>query len=137
AARITRTMQSPFLARLDAGPLLADGGMGSMLYALGISYERCFDELNLSQPDLVQRVHREYIAAGAELIESNTFTASRTKLAAHGLERKVREINLRGVKIAREAREVTGESVLLAGSIGPLGRPLAPIGQISLAEARD
>src|SRR5579884_353091 len=130
-------MKSPFLVRLDSGPLLADGGMGTMLYALGIPYQRCFDELNLSQPELVQRVHREYIAAGAELIETNTFGANRFKLATHGLDRRVRDINLRGVKVAREAREVTGEPVFLAGAVGPIGRPLAPVGTVSPAQARE
>src|SRR3954469_7842215 len=106
-------MQSPFLTRLDARPLLCDGAMGTMLYSLGVSYERCFDELNLSAPELVQRVHRENIAGGAEIVESNTFGANRFKLAQHGLERRVRDINLRGIKIARDAREVSGEPVFL------------------------
>src|SRR6478672_11627287 len=112
-----QTMNSPFLDRLELGPLLADGAMGTQLYALGVSYERCFDELNLTEPELVQRVHREYVAAGADLIETNTFGANRFKLAAHGLEGRVRDINLRGVKVAREAREVSGEPIFLGGSI--------------------
>ena len=130
-------MNSPFLARLDAAPLLCDGAMGTMLYSLGISYERCFDELNITAPQLVQQVHRDYIAAGAELIETNTFGATRFKLAPHGLEGQVREINLRGVKVAHEAREISGEQVFLAGSVGPTGRPLAPIGSITPVEAHD
>ena len=129
-------MINPFLQRLERGPVLSDGGMGSMIYARGIPYERCFDELNLTDPGVVQRVHREYIRAGAELIETNTFGANRYKLSAHGLEHRVRSINFQAVKIAREAREECGEPVFLAGSIGPLGQPLAPVGTITLGEAR-
>ena len=94
----------PFIARLQRGPILADGAMGTMLYSRGISFDRCFDELNLSNATLVQEIHRDYIRAGAEIIETNTFGANRFKLAHHGLENKVRDINLRGAKIAREAR---------------------------------
>src|SRR3982074_1560939 len=119
-------MRSAFLDRLDTGsPMLVEGGMGTQLYAQGVPYERCFDELNLLQPDLVQAIHRAYIAAGAEVIETNTFAANRVRLAAYGLERRVRDINFRGVKIAREGREVSGEPVFLAGSITTLGHPLA------------
>jgi homocysteine S-methyltransferase len=110
--------------------------MGTQLYAQGVPYERCFDELNLLQPDLVQSVHRAYIAAGAEVIETNTFAANRVRLAAYGLERRVRDINFRGVKIAREAREVSGEPVFLAGSVSSIGQPLAPVGTIWPDEAR-
>jgi methionine synthase / methylenetetrahydrofolate reductase(NADPH) len=130
-------MRSAFLDRLSTGtPILFDGGMGTQLYAQGVPYERCFDELNLLSPDLVQAVHRAYIAAGSEVIETNTFAANRVRLAAYGLERRVRDINFRGVKIAREAREVSGESVFLAGSVSSIGQPLAPIGTISTQEAR-
>lgn len=127
---------NPFLERLHRGPILADGAMGTMLYARGISFERCFDELNLSNPALVQEIHREYIHAGAEIIETNTFGANRFKLAHHGLESKVRDVNLRGVKIAREAREIAGESVFVLGSVGPIGQLLAPIGGITYDDAR-
>lgn len=130
-------MRSPFLERLASGaPILFDGAMGTELYARGVSYERCFDELNLVQPDLVQAVHRDYIAAGAEAIETNTFSANRVRLAGYGLEGKVRDINFRGVKVAREAREVSGEPVFLAGSVSSIGQPLAPVGTITPAEAR-
>src|SRR5919202_127163 len=130
-------MRSAFLDRLNARtPVLFDGAMGTQLYARGIPYERCFDELNLLQPDLVQAVHREYIAAGAEAIETNTFAANRVRLAAYGLEHKVRDINFRGVRIAREAREVSGEPVFLAGSVSSIGQPLAPVGTITAEEAR-
>ena len=126
----------PFLQRLQRGPLLGDGAMGTQLHARGISFDRSFDELNLTEPRLIEEIHRAYITAGSELIETNTFGANRFKLARHGLERKVREINLRAVKVAREAREIAGEPVFLAGSVGPIGQQLEPIGRISLAQAQ-
>src|SRR5215207_8005586 len=129
-------MRSPFLERLERSPLLADGAMGSQLYARGIPYDRCFDELNLTEPALVQRIHREYIRAGAELIETNTYGANRFKLAQYGLEDRVRDINFRAVKLAREAREECGEAVFLAGAIGPLGQSVAPLGTVTPEEAR-
>ncbi len=130
-------MRSAFLERLATGvPVLFDGGMGTQLYAHGVPYNRCFDELNLLQPDLVQSIHRAYIAAGAEAIETNTFAANRVALAAFGLEQRVRDINFRGVKVAREAREVSGEDVFLAGSVSSIGQPLAPLGTITPEQAR-
>ena len=133
----TFAVRSAFFDRLATGaPILFDGGMGTQLYAQGVPYERCFDELNLLQPDLVQAVHRAYIAAGAEVIETNTFAANRVRLATFGLERRVRDINFRAVKIAREAREVSGEPVFLAGSVSSIGQPIAPGGTISAQEAR-
>jgi homocysteine S-methyltransferase len=129
-------MRSPFLDRLERGTVLGDGAMGTQLYARGISYDRCYDELNLTEPALVQRIHRDYIRAGAELIETNTFGANRYKLAPFGLEDRVRDINFRAVKLAREAREECGEPVFLAGAIGPLGQPLDPVGTITLEEAQ-
>src|SRR5438105_14598808 len=134
---VTFTLRSAFLDRLTSGePILFDGGMGTQLHAQGAPLTRCFDELNLLQPDLVQAIHREYIAAGAEVIETNTFSANRVALAAYGLEKRVRDVNFRGVKIAREAREVSGESVFLAGSVSSIGQPLAPVGTIAPEEAR-
>ncbi|MCC7368219.1 MAG: bifunctional homocysteine S-methyltransferase/methylenetetrahydrofolate reductase [Chloroflexi bacterium] len=118
-------MRSPFLDRLERGPVLSDGAMGTQLYARGIPYERCFDELNLTDPALIQRIHRDYIRAGAELIETNTYGANRYKLAQYGLEDRVRDINFRAVKLAREAREECGEPVFLAGAMGPLGLPIS------------
>ena len=129
-------MAHPFLQRLQRGPLLGDGAMGTQLHARGVSFERSFDELNLTEPRIVEEIHRAYITAGAELIETNTFGANRFKLARHGLEARVREINLRAVKLAREAREIAGEATFLAGSVGPIGQQLAPIGRISLAQAQ-
>src|SRR5207244_1397296 len=94
-------MPSAFSQRLDAGPLLCDGAMGTMLYARGVSLDACFDVLNLNNPRLVQAIHADYIAVGADLIETNTFGANRFKLALHGLAGQVREINGRGVRVAR------------------------------------
>ncbi len=123
--------------KLDAGILICDGAMGTYLNQKGISYDRCFDELNISAPHLVGEVHREYIEAGAEIIETNTFGGNRYRLTAHGLEQSLRDINLAGARIAREAREVSGIDVLVAGSIGPLGKPLEPIGKIKLFDAKN
>jgi methionine synthase / methylenetetrahydrofolate reductase(NADPH) len=118
-----------FNSRLRDHILVADGGMGSMLYE-EVGAQRCFDELNSTQPEAVFRVHQAYIAAGAQMIETNTFGANRHKLAQMGMAENVVHFNHRGVKIAREAREAASSEVLIAGSIGPLGvrhmRPLAP-----------
>lgn len=116
-------MRSPFLERLDQGPVLSDGAVGTMLYELGVPYGRSFDELNLTDPDVVSRVHRGYLQVGAEMLTTNTFGATRIRLAEFGLESKTRAINLRGVKIAREAREIEGVPAFIAGSVGPAGRP--------------
>jgi methionine synthase I (cobalamin-dependent)/5,10-methylenetetrahydrofolate reductase len=130
-------MLDPFLERLKKGAMLCDGAMGTLLYSRGIGFEQPFDELNLSKPEMVQKVHQDYIKAGAEIIETNTFGANRFRLGTHGLQGKVKEINLKGAKLAREAREIEGEPVFVAGSIGPLGRPLAPIGKITLDQAQE
>ncbi len=127
---------SPFLERLSYGPLLCDGGMGTELYARGISYEHCFEQLNLTNPELIKAIHLDYVAAGAQVIETNTFGANRYRLAEHGLEQSVRKINRAGAKIVREVRELSETPIFLAGNIGPLGRLLAPLGDIELVEAR-
>ncbi len=122
--------------RLDAGPLLCDGAMGTLLYSRGVSLDACFDVLNLTNPRVVQSIHADYIAAGADCIETNTFGANRFKLAAHGLDKQVREINRRGVALARDVRESAGRDFFVLGSIGPLGKYLAPLGTVTLDEAR-
>src|SRR5712692_4730251 len=109
-----------FNARLREQILIADGAMGSMLHE-AVGPQRCFEELNASQPEAVFRVHQAYIEAGAQILETNTFGANRHKLAALGLGDQATRLNHRGVKIAREAREAAAREVLLAGSIGPLG----------------
>jgi homocysteine S-methyltransferase len=122
----------PFLERLSEGVVVFDGAMGTMLYARGVFVNRCFDELNLSNPGLVRSIHEEYLAAGAEVVETNTFGAHRFKLGPHGLAPHVRKINREGVRIAREATAGQG---LVAGSMGPVGKPLAPLGHVPREEA--
>ncbi len=129
-------MPAPFLERLSERPLLGDGAMGTMLYARGVALDACFDVFNLNDPKIVQGIHSEYIQAGADWIETNTFGANRFKLAAHGLSAKVRDINLRGAKLARDVRETMGRDVFVLGSVGPLGKYLAPLGSITSEEAR-
>ena len=114
-------MRHPLFDRLVAGAVLCDGAMGTFLYGRGIPYNQCYEKLNVDQPDMIQAIHQAYIAAGAEIIETNTFGANRFRLATHGLSDKVRELNIRGAKVAREARDISGAPVLVAGSIGPLG----------------
>jgi homocysteine S-methyltransferase len=115
--------------------VLADGAMGTMLHSRGISFDTSFDELNLTQPVLVAEIHRDYINAGAQIIETNTFGANRYKLAAHGLEDKVHEINLAAVQLAKRAVEASLKDVLIAGSVGPLGVRLAPFGRVQPEQA--
>jgi len=122
----------PFLERLDDGVVVFDGAMGTMLYGRGVFVNRCFDELNLSNPNLVRSIHEEYLAAGAEVIETNTFGAHRFKLGPHGLAPQVRKINREGARVALEAAAGRG---LVAGSIGPIGKPLAPLGHVSREDA--
>jgi len=105
--------------------------MGTLLYARGVSLDACFDVLNLNNPRVVQSIHADYIAAGADCIETNTFGANRFKLAVHGLDGQVREINRRGVALARDVRESSGRDVFVLGSIGPLGKYLAPLGTVT------
>ena len=121
-------------------PLLADGAMGTVLYARGIFINRCYDELNLSDPALILSVHEEYLLAGAEILETNTFGANRIRLARHGLADKLTEINTAGVRLARQAvarlKEKQGAEAWVAGSVGPLGVRLEPLGKTGLNEAR-
>jgi methionine synthase I (cobalamin-dependent)/5,10-methylenetetrahydrofolate reductase len=129
-------MNQPLLEQLKVRPLLCDGAMGTLLYARGVTYETCFDELNLTQPELIQRVHEDYINAGAQIIETNTFGANRAKLAAHNLGGRVREINMRAANLAKEAREIVGQSVLIAGAVGPTGSPIQAPDEQRLRELR-
>jgi len=127
----------PFLQRLEAGVVLADGAMGTQLYARGIPFDQCFDELNLSAVELVRGIHLDYIASGAELVETNTFGANRFKLAAHGLSDRVGDFNRAGAVLARQAVELSGRPAFVAGSMGPIGRPMAPLGAASAEEVRE
>jgi len=122
---------------LNGPPILADGAMGTELFTRGIYVNRCFDELNLSQMDLVARVHEDYLRVGAEIIETNTFGANRFKLKPHGFAAKVERINEIGAKIALRAVERCGTRAFVAGSIGPLGSRLIPLGKIGLQDARN
>ena len=130
-------MPHAFSERLGAGPLLCDGATGTVLYARGVPLDACFDVLNLNNPRVVQGVHADYIAAGADCIETNTFGANRFKLAVHGLEAQVREVNLRGARLARDVRESAGRDVWVLGSVGPLGKYLEPLGTVTADEARE
>ena len=120
--------------------VLCDGAMGTMLYSRGVFINRCYDELNLSQPDLVRTVHMEYLQAGSEIIETNTFGANAVRLERFGLQAKTREINLAGVQLARESvrqiAEKQSAEAYVAGAIGPLGVRLAPHGKLPREEAR-
>lgn len=128
-------MTHPLTERLKAGYVLGDSAMGTMLFNYGHPTDSCLDELNLTHPEQVAEIHRANINAGADFIETNTFGANRLRLEPHGLGGKVRDINFRGVKIAREEREISGRPVLLAGSMGPTGRVLEPIGTFPAEEA--
>lgn len=130
-------MEHPLLEQLSRRPVLCDGAMGTLLYARGVTYEQCFDALNLTQPELIQSIHSEYIHAGAQIIETNTFGANRAKLEAYNLGDRVREINRRAVRLAREAREVAGQPVYIAGAVGPTGRPLQAPDEHRLSELRE
>ena len=114
--------------------LVADGAMGTSLYGKGIFLNRCYDELNLSLPALIRDVHQEYLRAGAEIIETNTFGANRKRLAAFGFAEKLRQINQAGVRIAKE---VARDQAFVAGAVGPLGVRLEPLGPVSFTEARE
>src|SRR5215472_9412109 len=126
---------SAFVGALSARPVLCDGAMGTLLYSKGIFINRCYDELNLSQPDLISGIHQDYLHAGAEVIETNTFGANSFRLARHGFADKVREINLAGARLARDAAK--SFQALVAGAVGPLGVRIEPLGKIAREEARD
>ena len=112
-------MTHPFLDRLSSQVLLADGAMGTLIHDAGVPVGTCFDQLNLTNPELIGSIHRSYVNAGSDIIETNTWGANRFKLAEFGLEDQVRQINMRAVKLAREAREVVGREVFVVGSVGP------------------
>src|SRR5437870_9090971 len=128
-------MARDFLARLKDGPIVCDGAMGTILFAKGFFINRSYDELNLSQPDLIRGIHHDYLQAGAEIIETNTFGANSFRLARHSLADKVRDINRTGARLAREAAK--SFDVWVAGSVGPLGTRIEPLGKTSFQEARE
>lgn len=129
---------TPFLDRIrQTQPLLGDGAMGTLLHQHGTEIGACFDALNLTHPQQVAAVHRAYIEAGADVIETNTFGANRYKLAKHGLETRVGEINWAAAQLARKVIAASfREDVYLAGSVGPLGVRLKPFGRIKAEDAR-
>ena len=127
-------MPADLLARLKKSPVLCDGAMGTLLYSKGIFINRSYDELNVSQPELIRGIHHEYLQAGAEIIETNTFGGNSFRLARHSMADKIRDINLAGARIAKEAAK--SFDVWVAGSVGPLGIRIEPLGKTSFAEAR-
>src|SRR5438093_2660111 len=126
---------SPLLQRLlDPDRIVVfDGAMGTMLYSKGVFINACYDELNLRAPDLVREIHKKYVDAGAQVLETNSFGANRLKLTQHGLETQVRELNRAAAKVARDA---AGDRALVAGAVGPLGVRIEPYGPTGAVEAR-
>src|SRR5258707_10149372 len=127
-------MAPNFLDRIKKSPVLCDGAMGTLLYSKGIFINRSYDELNVSQPELIRSVHHEYLQAGAEIIETNTFGGNSFRLGRHSMADRVRPINLAGAQLAREAAK--SYDVWVAGSVGPLGIRIEPLGKTSFEEAR-
>ncbi len=127
-----------FKQRLENGPLLLDGAMGTLLYGKGISIDQCFDALNRREPQAVASIYRDYIDAGVDVLETNTFASNRYKLAEYGLQHDVLELNTAAVSIARRVIDASFslKPVLLAGAIGPLGVRLAPLGRVRVPEAQ-
>src|ERR1700728_4971103 len=132
---ILKGMSTDLLTRIKQSAVLCDGAMGTLLYSKGIFINRCYDELNISQPDLILGVHHEYLQAGAEIIETNTFGGNSFRLARHSMAGQVRDINFAGARLAREAAK--SFDVWVAGSVGPLGVRIEPLGKTSPQEARD
>lgn len=126
-----------FNSRLRERPFLFDGAMGTLLHSRGVPMDISFDGINLTQPAVVADIHRAYIEAGSDIIETNSFGANRYKLAEYGLQNQVREINEAAVNIARRVIDSAFREVWLAGSVGPLGVRLSPLGRVTLAEAAD
>src|ERR1700722_165332 len=127
-------MAADLLTRIKQFPALCDGAMGTLLYANGVFINRCYDELNLSQPDLIRGIHHAYLQAGAEDIETNTFAANSFRLGRYGMADRVAEINVAGARLAREAAK--SFDVWVGGSVGPLGIRIEPLGKTSFEEAR-
>jgi methionine synthase I (cobalamin-dependent)/5,10-methylenetetrahydrofolate reductase len=128
-------MPADLLARIKQSPVLCDGAMGTLLYSRGVFINRSYDELNLSQPELIRAIHHDYLQAGAEIIETNTFGANSFRLARHSLADKVHDINLAGARLAHDAAK--SFDVWVAGSVGPLGTRIEPLGKTSFEEARE
>jgi homocysteine S-methyltransferase len=127
-------MATDLLTRLQGGPVLCDGAMGTLLYSKGIFINRCYDELNISQPDLIRGIHHDYLQAGAEIVETNTFGANSFRLGRHGCVDRLSDINRMGARVAREAAK--SFDAMVAGAVGPLGVRIEPLGKVALEEAR-
>jgi methionine synthase / methylenetetrahydrofolate reductase(NADPH) len=127
-------MPQSFAEALHERVLLADGAMGTEFYRRGVFINRCYDELNLSRPDLVRQIHADYAAAGADILTTNTYGAERLRLARHGMEERLEEIIRSGVRFAREA---SGEGQYIAGSVGPLPQLVRPSGPLTVETARE
>ena len=127
-------IKSKFIEKLNDRVLLFDGGMGTELYKRGVFINKCFDELNITNPNLVKQVHQDYKNAGSDVIETNTFSANRPKLTRFQLQDKLYDINFQGAVIARE---IAGDDILVAGAVGPLGIQMEPLGPLSRDEAKD
>src|SRR5262249_7409558 len=123
-----------FLDAIEDRVLVCDGAMGTMLYAKGVFINKSFDALNVTQPDLVAEVHQEYVRAGADIVETNTFGANRIKLGSFGLADRLHAINQQGARIARHAAD---DRAYVAGAIGPLGIRIEPWGKTGVDEARE
>jgi homocysteine S-methyltransferase len=130
-------MTNKFLDLLSSQTILADGAMGTMLHTRGVTFDKCFDELNVTAPGVVAEIHREYIEAGAQLIITNTFGANRFKLARHGLAGDLDAINRAGVELAKRIVAASFKQVLIAGDVGPLGVRIAPFGRVQPEQARE
>ena len=136
--RKQETIMNPFSEKLERSTtLLADGAMGTLLHSRGIGFDQCFDELNLTHPGAVADIHRSYIEAGAQLIITNTFGANRFKLAKHGLQDHVVQINRAGVDLAKRVVSASFRDVMIAGDVGPLGVRIAPYGRVKPETARE
>src|SRR5512139_3534219 len=123
-------MTNKFLELLSSQTILADGAMGTMLHTRGVGFDKCFDELNLTNPSAVAEIHRAYIEAGAQLIITNTFGANRFKLSKHGLAESVAAINKASVDLAKRIVAASFKDVLVAGDVGPLGVRIAPFWRV-------
>jgi methionine synthase / methylenetetrahydrofolate reductase(NADPH) len=131
---ILKAMTGDLIARLNKAPVLCDGAMGTLLYGKGIFINRCYDEMNVSQSEMIVDLHHQYLQAGAEIIETNTFGGNRFRLERHSLADKVHDINLAGARLARNAAK--SFDVWVAGAVGPLGIRIEPLGKTSFEEAR-
>ena len=128
-------MNNRWLERLGDGPIVTDGAMGTLLYGRGVSPDAACERMNLDEPALIDDIHRSYLRAGAELIETNTYGANCLRLGRFDLAKRVSVINRRGAEIAVRARDRYRPDAFVGGSVGPIGEPLAPVGRITLEEA--